>query len=138
VGRRGEPSSRWGRQWQAPDLGIIGASSVRDVWAFSEAGSYLRRSGTRWTFGGLPGYRAGKTVIFTIKVLGPDDTWVFGARTAGYPSKAKFTPYAARFNGRHWTSVRVPGTGIMSTVRVRQEGVAHCLPSHSEALAFST
>ncbi|HUD37161.1 MAG TPA: hypothetical protein VMR14_09705 [Streptosporangiaceae bacterium] len=97
-------------------LGTIGASSARDVWAFSEAGSYLRRSGTRWTFGGLPGYRAGKTVIFAIKVFGPDDAWVFGARTAGHPSKAKFTPYAARFNGRAWTSVRIPGTGIVDTV----------------------
>src|SRR6204780_303829 len=62
--------------------GTVGASSARDVWAFSEAGSYLRLDGTRWTFGELPGYRAGKTVIFTIKVFGPDDTWVFGTRPA--------------------------------------------------------
>jgi hypothetical protein len=103
-------------------LGIIGASSARDVWAFSEAGSYLRRSGTRWTFGGLPGYQAGKTVIFTIKVFGPDDAWVFGATTAGAGSKAKFTPYAARFNGRTWTSVRVPGTGIVATVSALSSG----------------
>jgi hypothetical protein len=102
--------------------GTVGASSARDVWAFSEAGSYLRLDGTRWTFGELPGYRAGKTVIFTIKVFGPDDTWVFGTRPAGPVSKAKFTPYAARFNGRTWTSVQVPGTGILSTVSALSAG----------------
>jgi hypothetical protein len=92
----------------------IGASSPANVWAFTINGRYLHRSGTRWSTGVLPGTAHG--LIESATAFSPSDVWVFGARVSGGISDPKFSPFAARFNGRDWRSVPVPAKGDVSAV----------------------
>jgi hypothetical protein len=115
-----------GRSWRAVRLtvrdpaltangsffGFIGASSDRNVWAFSENGSYVRLHGRHWTAGRLPRTGSGHVIILSATVFSPRDAWAFGTRYFGSASKLDLVPYAARFNGTHWTTVPMPGKGI--------------------------
>lgn len=105
------------RHFTGPDLfGFVGASSASNVWAFSLAGRYLRRIGDHWTFGRLPASRIGRTFVESIRVFSPTDVWVFGAKAHGAVSNLHFTPFAARFDGRRWTVINVPGKGPLGPV----------------------
>ena len=94
----------------------VAAVSRTDVWAVSFVGRYARLRGTRWTFGALPGSASGKLMIDTVKAFGPADVWAFGSTSIGPASALKFAPYAARFDGRRWTRISVPGRGILGPV----------------------
>ena len=101
-----------------PDLfGYVGASSETNVWVVSVEGHYLRRSsGGRWSMGTLPGARRGSVLIIdSVETLSRTDVWALGVRV---DPQFKSVPYAARFNGRQWTTVRVPGSGPISQVSV--------------------
>jgi hypothetical protein len=96
-------------------FGIIGASSSRNVWAFGAAGNtYLRLSGTRWSFGRLPGSKRSDVLVLAVEVFGPRDVWALGTRAIGRVTRLQ--PYAARFNGTRWRMVAVPGSGSMGSV----------------------
>lgn len=97
-------------------FGFVGASSASNVWAFNIGGKYLRRAGRHWTFGRLPGSKAGRTFVESVEVFSPTDVWVFGGKAHGPFANLKFTPYAARFNGHRWTAVSVPGRGLLGPV----------------------
>src|SRR5215469_9625584 len=87
------------RQFDDTNLvGAISASSSANVWVFTINGRYLRRSGTRWSTGMLPG--AAQGLIESAKVFSPSDVWVFGSRPRGSIGSLRFPPFAARFNGR--------------------------------------
>lgn len=93
-------------------LGLVGASSSRDVWIFSVKGQYLRRIGGRWASGRLPRQETGDLFPQTVRVFGPDDVWVLGCRARSLISlPSGCHPYAARFNGRNWRVFRLPGRG---------------------------
>jgi hypothetical protein len=97
-------------------FGIVGASSTRNVWVFDEDGRYLHFNGKHWTLGRLPGRPASSLLIGSTVVLSRNDVWAFGGRQLGPISRLKFAPYAARFNGRRWATVPVPGKGIVGQV----------------------
>lgn len=97
-------------------VGFVGASSASNVWEFSLKGKYLRRVGGHWAFGRLPASGTGRTFVESVKVFSPTDVWVFGARASGAVSNLKFAPYAAKFNGRRWTVISVPGKGPLGPV----------------------
>ncbi len=91
----------------------FGASSARNLWAFTVNGHYLRLHGTRWTAGPVP--HAG--VIEAAKVFSSRDVWVFGAkRIGGTQFNPRFGPWAANFNGREWRTIPVPGRADISAV----------------------
>ena len=97
-------------------FGTVGASSARNVWAVSTRGRYLRLSGDRWTIGALPGSRSGLLLIESVDAFSATDVWAFGGRLEGSTTLLRLKPYAARFNGRRWITVRVPGGGFMGPV----------------------
>jgi hypothetical protein len=87
------------------------------VWAFSSrpGGKYLRLDGKRWTTGALPGTnsRTGASVVITAAAaITADDAWAFGAEVHS-PRHGRVTivPYGAHWNGKGWTSQKMPGTG---------------------------
>jgi hypothetical protein len=102
---------------------VVGASSARNVWAFSQSftsskGSvgYLRLNGRKWTFGILPGTSAasGHPVFITAtRVISSKDVWVFGGKLKPSANSLSFAPYAAQYNGRRWTSKSIPGAGAV-------------------------
>jgi hypothetical protein len=114
------------KKWNA-DSGlafpVVGASSATNVWAFSQdfadttgSDGYLRLSGHKWTVGTLPGtsVASGHLVFLTAaSVISSKDVWVFGGKLNESASSLSFTPYAAQYNGRTWTSVSVPGSGAV-------------------------
>jgi len=117
------------KKWNA-DSGVafpvVGASSASNVWAFSEnftsakgSDGYLRLSGRKWTVGTLPGtsIASGNLVFITAaRVISSKDVWVFGGKLKASASSESFTPYAAQYNGRKWTSKSVPGNGAVVDV----------------------
>jgi hypothetical protein len=76
-----------------------------------DAGQYLRLRGRAWVAGRVPLPRKSLVVLEQAEVFSPADVWVFGTRAVGPVSRLDFRPYAARFNGRRWTRVTLPGTG---------------------------
>ena len=115
--RRVTPPAKVARHVGGQDvLANVGVLSADDVWAISFEGRYLRLLNHRWTFGQLPGSQGGKLAISTVKTFGPADVWAFGYRSVGRPSRLVFVPYAARFDGRRWTTIPVPGRGILGPV----------------------
>lgn len=98
---------------------VIAASSSRNVWAFTSAGTYLRLSGNRWQFGRVPKrVVTPKDFLEWTEVLSPRNVWVFGYHVIGSIYKFDFVPFAARFNGRSWHAVKVGGVGGMTPVSV--------------------
>ena len=121
-----------GRSWQSAKLPskiakawasaandtIVGARSATDMWAVTalpglKGSEYLRLSGRTWTVGGLPGgsETSPSLLVVTSVVVGKSVTWVFGGKVNLLATKPSFTPYAAYYNGRRWTTVKVPATG---------------------------
>jgi len=97
----------------------ITASSARNVWAFTEAGTYLRLTGNRWRFGRLPKYVMGRhDFVESAEVLSPTNVWVFGTHYIGSIYKLNFVPFAARFDGRSWHAVKIRGVGSIGPVSV--------------------
>jgi hypothetical protein len=103
-------------------FGYVGASSASNVWAVSVGGRYLRRDGRHWTQGRLPGSATGRLIVDSVRAFGPADVWAFGGRSSGPESKLRFAPYAARFDGRRWSTVKVPGRGPVSAVSAISRG----------------
>jgi len=78
-------------------------------------------AGGRWTAGRLPG--TGRVLIEAVTVFGRSDVWVFGGRLIDAASEHPRTaPYAARFNGRTWKAVPVPGRGDLNAVSAVSAG----------------
>jgi hypothetical protein len=106
-------------RFRGQEVGGLGASSSRNVWAFSVAGSYLRLTGNRWRFGRVPRrVMTRKDFIESTEVLSPTNVWVFGTHVIGSIYSLKFVPFAARFDGRSWHAVTIRGVGIMGPVSV--------------------
>ncbi len=95
----------------------IAASSSRNVWAFTTAGTYLRLTGNRWQSGRLPKHVMGRhDFVESTEVLSPTSAWVFGTHYIGSIYKFNFVPFAARFDGHSWHAVKLHGVGGMSPV----------------------
>jgi hypothetical protein len=106
-------------RFRGQDFGALGASSSRNVWAFTLEGAYLRLTGSRWQFGLLPRrVRTRHDFVDFTEVLSPTNVWVFGSHVIGSIYSLKFVPFAARFDGRSWHAVKVRGVGIMGPVSV--------------------
>jgi len=90
----------------------IGASSSRNVWAFTLEGAYLRLTGHRWHFGRLPErMKTSHDIVESTEVLSARNVWVFGTHYIGSIYRLKLVPFAARFDGRGWRAVRIRGVG---------------------------
>lgn len=97
----------------------IAASSSRNVWAFTAAGTYLRLIGNRWQFGRLPEHVMGRhDFVESTEVLSPTSVWVFGTHYIGSIYKYNFVPFAARFDGHSWHAVKLGGAGLLGAVSV--------------------
>jgi hypothetical protein len=95
----------------------IGASSARNVWIFSETGKYLRLNGTKWAFGQVPRLKSEILAPVAVQVFSPGNVWAFGCRAPTLTATEKgCAPGAARFTGKHWEPVPVPGKGAVSQV----------------------
>lgn len=113
--RRAALPARVTRYFSDTDVwNTFGASGPGNLWAFTLNSTYLHLDGTRWTAGKLP--RSGAVDIEAVEVFSRRDVWAFGGRIIGSGYSPKVLPYAARFNGRTWTAVRVPGTGDIDAV----------------------
>ena len=113
------------KSWQNsfPIFTQVAASSASNVWVFSSypGGRYLHLNGKRWGLGGLPGggTPAGTAVEVTaVSDLSKNNAWAFGAKVNLASSTPTAVPYAAHFNGRKWTSQRMPGKGAVTAVSV--------------------
>jgi hypothetical protein len=92
----------------------VAARSDRDAWVFSQMGRYLRLRRGHWILGRVPLRRGQSVFLDQAVVFGPRDVWVFGLRFVGPVSKIDLRPYAARFDGRGWATVPVPGKGALA------------------------
>jgi hypothetical protein len=107
---------------------VMGASSGSNVWAFGQTpggkrgDAYLRLSGRRWTTGTLPGSKSRDTVVNAVEVLSSSDVWAFGGQANLGSSESAFTPYAAHFNGKRWSTFAVPGTNAIAAVSAVTSG----------------
>jgi hypothetical protein len=88
-------------------LGSVSATTTHNVWAFNFNGYWLRYNGSAWTSGrvpGLPGGQAGLEIADGI-ATGIQAAWVFGIDN----TSNGVVSYAARFNGRSWQAMALPG-----------------------------
>jgi hypothetical protein len=84
----------------------FGGDSATDFWLFNSrsATHVLRFTGVRWTLQPIPSWvlqrqpGAGELSV-SAAVFGPDNVWVFGLRADAY---------AAHYDGRGWSRVRLP------------------------------
>ncbi|HET7016475.1 MAG TPA: hypothetical protein VFI65_21310 [Streptosporangiaceae bacterium] len=97
---------------------FIGASSARNAWVFTDEGKYLWFDGNRWIYGQVPRLKSKILITTSVKVFSPTDVWAFGCRARSSLSAIEngCAPAAARFNGRHWVPVRLPGKGLIGEV----------------------
>jgi hypothetical protein len=115
--------------WASPAgaFQVVGASSSRNVWAFSEvpaskseSATYLRLSGRKWTTGTLPDSSASaghEVLVNSVEVFSSSNVWAFGGRLAVTGSDhLSAVPYAVHFNGYHWSVVAVPGSDEITAV----------------------
>jgi hypothetical protein len=100
-------------RFRGPDqiYSFVAASSRRDVWVIGDSGEYLQLRGGAWAAGSVPLPRKNLVVLDQAAAFSPADVWVFGTQAVGPVSRLDFRPYAARFNGKRWTRVTLPGTG---------------------------
>jgi hypothetical protein len=113
-------TARPGRGEGGRNVGFVftAARSSRDVWVFSQAGRYLRQYRGTWTEGKIPVARKQNVVFDQAVVFGPSDVWAFGLRFASPLSGLGLRPYAARYDGRGWVTVPVPGRGALTVSAV--------------------
>jgi hypothetical protein len=92
-----------------------GASSASNIWAFNgEGNDYLHWDGSSWATGSVA-RASGSLQMNADAVLSPTDVWVLGAVYVGLASTGDgFAPAAARFDGRAWTTMRLPGSGAVT------------------------
>ncbi len=99
---------------------VVGASSATNVWVVTDVGTgvngessdgYVRLSGRTWTTGTLPGQSANSLVVVDSVLVLKSGTWVFGGKLSVTSTQPSFAPYAAYYNGRRWSTVKVPATG---------------------------
>jgi hypothetical protein len=76
--------------WTMP-LGVVDASSSKNVWAFGEDGSVVRWNGMKWTSAKFSSFRASDA-----EAISASNVWAVGGRTARH------------WNGRTWTKVTLP------------------------------
>lgn len=123
-GRRGSSLiEHWaGRKWRsttvpaklldafdARTLGdnVIGASSVRNVWAFNQMTSaWLHWTGRAWVEGKLAAPSGSRIVINSVLALNHQKAWAVGLLLN---DKDNVVPYAARYNGHRWEMTPIPG-----------------------------
>jgi hypothetical protein len=88
-------------------LNYVSATSTSNVWAFNFNGNWLRFNGSTWTTGRVPTFPGGQTglEIATGLAAGAQDAWLFGLDS----TSSKLISYAARFNGRAWQAISLPG-----------------------------
>jgi hypothetical protein len=91
-------------------LVVVGASPGRNAWVFGQFGRYLRLRGGHWTSGSIQSIPK-ETIIDQAAVFGPSDVWAFGLHAIGSVARGnlEFLPFAARFDGRTWKRVPIPG-----------------------------
>jgi hypothetical protein len=112
--------SKVAKAWDrfGPTEVVVGASSATNLWAVTQIGAegradgYLRLSGRTWTTGVLPGSTSSDNslVLVTSVLVLKSGTWVFGGK-AELGAQSSFSPYAAYYNGRRWSTVKVPAAG---------------------------
>ncbi len=92
--------------------GVIGAASAHDMWTFpavanggSTVSYALNLDNGKWKSFRL----SGAAGIFSTAVFGSSDAWAFGQVPAGPDTLGFGPPYAARYNGRAWERVSMPG-----------------------------
>ncbi len=105
-------------RFRGASLDAIGASSGRNVWAFSSTtNGYLHLAGRRWIFARLPRqFSKERASVEYTQVFSPADVWVFGQRDIGPGTSLKSAPFAARFNGSSWETVHIGGIGSIGPV----------------------
>jgi hypothetical protein len=87
----------------------IGATSADDLWLFAP-GKAAHWNGKHWGIMKIPAWvvmnNLSGTISLTVSDFGPADLWVI---SGGAGEFKPFVPFAARFDGHHWTKVRLPG-----------------------------
>ncbi len=120
AGRSWQPvklPSKVAKAWSsAVDDVVMGASSATDMWAVTafpgaKGDEFLRLAGRTWTTGTLPGSSGSSLVVVSSVLVLKSGTWVFGGKINALSTQLTFAPYAARYNGRRWSTVKVPATG---------------------------
>jgi hypothetical protein len=85
----------------------LGASSASNAWLVAP-GAVLRWNGASWQRQPVPGWvTLGSAGLYKVSaaVFGPDSAWVFSL-----DRNAEKNYYAARYNGRDWARVALPGS----------------------------
>lgn len=95
--------------------GPVGAASARDMWSFpsiittsADIHYALHWNGTNWKEYKL----SGTLGIFGTAVFSASDAWAFGQAPVHKVLVGYGPPYAARFNGRAWNRVAMPGVPV--------------------------
>lgn len=71
----------------------------------------------------VSGASSGKLVeITTVRAFSAADVWAFGGVISASGSGETTAPYAARFNGQRWTTMKVPGTGPITAISAASSG----------------
>jgi hypothetical protein len=88
-------------------LTSVAATSRSNLWAFDFSGNWLRYNGSSWTGGHVPTFRGGQhgLVIAAGLAVATRGAWLFGFDS----TPSKLISYAARFNGRTWKAMSLPG-----------------------------
>jgi hypothetical protein len=93
----------------------IGAASARELWVLAP-GKAAHWNGKHWGIMKIPSWIGGDVPILPdfnmICDFGPSDVWVFFSDFGRPPTSGSF---AARYDGHHWTKVRLPDLAYGAT-----------------------
>jgi hypothetical protein len=137
-----QPPARIAAAWdrQLPDF-VTAAASRTSLLMFSAAstGSYLLHDGTHWSLGRLPGAGAyNSDDITSAAVLGPDNAWALGVKSADTSAGWRYSTYAAHFNGSRWTTVPVPLAPSATSPSLAFPALSAVSPDNIWAISGST
>ena len=111
-------AAKWAKD--EPFLTPITASSAKNVWAFAGLGAgavhYLRLKGSHWSIGTVPGTSSSTVEISAARAFSSKNVWAFGTRLKFSGQTLTQTPYAVRYNGTKWSSVKVGGSGEIEAI----------------------
>ncbi len=114
----------------------IGATSADDLWLFVP-GKAAHWNGKHWGIMKIPSWvvmiNRGGTISLTVSDFGPTDLWVI---SGGAGSFKPFVPFAARYNGHHWTKVRLPAVPSEAVGVGPADIWATAMPSSAKAKPF--
>jgi hypothetical protein len=130
-----------GVQWSivpSPNVGTestylfkISAVSTNDIWAIGTHNARtlaLHWDGTQWSIVATPNPGINENYLLDVEAVSANDVWAVGYFRNGPPYAS--IPFIAHWDGKSWSQMPAPNTGIFSNVLTSIDAIAQGAPAN--------